>query len=464
MPVDFRSLALSSELVEVVAELGYESTTEVQAKSIPLLLAGKDLVVQSRTGSGKTAAFALPMLQTLALAPREPNALVLCPTRELGAQVAREIRKLGRRHVGLRVLVLAGGEARRPQESALRDGAHVIVGTPGRVRDHLARGSLELGRVRTAVLDEADRMLDMGFEEEVHAILMALPQRRQLAFFSATFPDSIEAMSRKYQTAPVRVTVETAEQERREIRHLATMVEAVDKRAALLWVLRTQRHESVLVFANFKTSVTILAGALSSAGISADCLHGDLEQFERDRVMAKFRNGTTRVLVATDVAARGLDVDGLDLIVNYELPTQPAIYVHRVGRTGRAGKTGHAISFVTSRDGEKLAAFERMLGAPLERIERVEPAASPTGATPEREARMDTLRVSAGRKQKIRPGDILGALTGEAGGLQGSDVGRIEIHDHFTYVAVARSVSRAAMKSLGEGRIKGKKFRVVLEE
>ena len=465
MRTDFRSLELSSDLLEVVAELGFTAMTEIQARSIPLLLAGKDLVAQSRTGSGKTAAFSLPILQTLHLATREPNALVLCPTRELSAQVAREIRKLGRRHKGLRVLVLAGGEARRLQESALAEGAHVIVGTPGRLRDHLQRGSLDLSALRTVVLDEADRMLDMGFEEDMQAILAAVPKRRQLAFFSATYPDSIDAMSRKYQSAPTRITVAIEEAQRGEIRHLATMVEQELKLEALRWALDTYPHESALVFANFKASVSKLETALSSAGVSVDCLHGDLEQFDRDRVMAKFRNGSTRVLVATDVAARGIDVAGLDLIVNYELPTQPEIYIHRVGRTGRAGKTGVAISFVTTREKDKLEAIEQVIGAPLERVKRARVEATETrvSAAPEHDARMDTLRVSGGRKQKIRPGDILGALTGEAGGLQGSDIGKIEIHDNFTYVAVARSVSHAAQKSLSDGRIKGKRFRVALE-
>jgi ATP-independent RNA helicase DbpA len=465
MSTDFATLDLSAELLEVVAELGYAAMTDVQARSIPVLLAGRDLVAQSRTGSGKTAAFALPILQKVPLAVRAPHALVLCPTRELSAQVARELRKLGRRHKGLRVLVLAGGEARRLQESALAEGAHVLVGTPGRVRDHLTRGSLELGQLRTVVLDEADRMLEMGFEEDMQAILGALPKPRQVAFFSATFPDSIEAMSRKYQQSPARVTIEVQEAERREIRHVAMMAEPERKLDTLRWVLDTHAHESALVFANFKASVAKLASALGSHGVSVDSLHGDLEQFERDRVMAKFRNGSIRVLIATDVAARGLDVEGLDLVVNYELPTQPEIYLHRVGRTGRAGKTGVAVSLVAVREQDKLAEIERLLGAPLARVKRAQAEAAPErDQAPEHDARMDTLRVSGGRKQKLRPGDLLGALTGDAGGLLGADIGKIEIHDDFTYVAVSRSVSQAAQKSLADGRIKGKRFRVVLEK
>jgi len=311
-------------------------------------------------------------------------------------------------------------------------------------------------------------MLEMGFEADMQAILSAVPTPRQLAFFSATFPSSIEAMSARYQASPERVTVETQEAERSEIRHLVAIVEGEQRLSALLGALEAHPHESALVFANFKASVASLQQALSSAGLSVGALHGDLEQHERDRVMAKFRNGSTRILVATDVAARGIDVQGLDLVINYELPKQPATYVHRVGRTGRAGKTGIAISLLTSREQGKLAGIEALLGSPLERASSLipergrdrQPAARPA---PEREARMDTLKIFGGRKQKVRPGDLLGALTGEAGGLQGSDVGKIEIHDNFSYVAVSRAVSAEALKSLIEGRIKGRKFRVTLE-
>jgi ATP-independent RNA helicase DbpA len=315
------------------------------------------------------------------------------------------------------------------------------------------------------VLDEADRMLDMGFEEDMVAILKAAPKPRQTAFFSATYPRSIEAMSRKHQDAPVRVTVDAGATEH-EIRQFVMMVEPENKLGTLRWVLEHHAHESALVFTNFKASVAEVEAALTKAGVSAGSLHGDLEQVDRDRVMARFRNGSIRVLVATDVAARGIDVEGLDLIVNYELPSKPEIYVHRVGRTGRAGKAGVAISFATSKEREKLEAIEQFVGAPLPRTKRARSEdGTPERATTEerRDPKMDTLRISGGRKDKVRPGDILGALTGEAGGLAGTDVGKIEIHDTFSYVAVSRSVSEAALASLSKGRIKGKRFRVVLE-
>jgi len=477
MDVQFRSLPLSSGLLEVVAALGYTQLTPIQAASIPVLLEGRDLVGQSRTGSGKTAAFALPILQRLSLETRALKALVLCPTRELSAQVARELRKLGRNLPGLQVLVLAGGEPLRPQASALEKGVHVAVGTPGRLLDHLDRGTLDLRRTETVVLDEADRMLDMGFADDMERILEALPRSRQTVFFSATFPSTIEALSNKYQRDPVRVTIETPQGVEGEAsRQLLIKVEPEAKLRALRWALQRHPHEAALIFANLKTTVAELEKALANAGTSVASLHGDLEQYERDLVMAKFRNGSTRVLVATDVAARGIDVENLDLVINYDLPPQPEVYVHRIGRTGRAGKVGLALSFASERDKPKVKNIEAHTKTKLERtamdaLDRREPneaeddegaPASAPAIDLERTAKMDTLRIGGGRKQKVRPGDILGALTGEAGGLQGSDIGKIEIHDNFSYVAVSKQVSRHAQQSLSNGRIKGRKFVVSL--
>jgi ATP-dependent RNA helicase DbpA len=467
METDFAALALSPSLLAVVAELGFHKMTPIQAETLPPLLEGKDLVGQSRTGSGKTAAFALPILQRVELGTRELSALVLCPTRELSAQVAREIRRLGRKHAGLSVLVLAGGEALGRQRSALEKGVHIAVGTPGRVLDLLQRRSLRVHAVATVVLDEADRMLDMGFHDDMEKILKALPTERQTVFFSATYPSSIEALCAKHQKDPVFVTIESEPEEAADITQLVIRAETEQKVSALRWVLATYPHESALVFANLKATVADVAKVLTEAGVAADSLHGDLEQYDRDRVMAKFRNASTRVLVATDVAARGIDIADLDLVVNYDLPSQPDIYVHRVGRTGRAGKKGLAVSLRTAREDGKVAAIEQFTGQKLTVTER---EAVPRGEKAvvskalERDAKMATLRISGGRKEKLRPGDILGALTGEAGGLDASHVGKIEIHDHFAYVAVSKSVSRAAHQSLSEGRIKGRKFQITFED
>jgi ATP-independent RNA helicase DbpA len=460
MTTQFSDLALSKALLTVAAELGFTTMTPIQAQAIPVLLAGKDLIGQSKTGSGKTAAFGFPIIDRVDLATREPAALVLCPTRELGAQVARELRKFGRRHPGLSVVVLSGGEPVRFQAAALSHGAHIVVGTPGRVLDHVRRQTLALARVSTVVLDEADRMLEMGFQKEMEDILKQLPSKRQTLLFSATFPGSIEALSGKCQDHPVHIRIEEDRQATAETRQWLMRVEGANKLDALMEVLGQHAQESALIFANFKATAASIEEHLAQNGVSAASLHGDIEQFDRDRVMAKFRNGSTRVLVATDVAARGLDVANLDLVVNYELPSQPEIYVHRIGRTGRAGKPGLAISLGTARDRERIKDIERYTGVALSPMPKVR--AERAQGPGIQEAKMDTLRIGGGRKDKLRPGDILGALTGEAGGLAAADVGTIEIHDRFSFVAISKRQSAKALRSLAEGRIKGKKFRTTL--
>jgi ATP-independent RNA helicase DbpA len=463
-PTAFGDLPLLPALLGVVAELGFEQLTPIQAQSIPPLLAGKDLVGQSKTGSGKTAAFALPLLQRLDLSKRELAGLVVCPTRELSAQVARELRKLGRNLPGLSVLVLAGGEAVRDQTRALEKGVHLAVGTPGRILDHLQRRSLKVHAVASVVLDEADRMLDMGFQEDVGKILKALPKERQTAFFSATFPASIRALSSKYQREPLHVRVDDVDDDQPpQTKELVVHVEDPQKLDALRWVFAQYPHEAALIFANMKLTVAEIAKALGRGGGSVASLHGDLEQFDRDRVMAKFRNGSTRVLVATDVAARGIDLEKLDLVVNFELPAQPEVYVHRIGRTGRAGHVGLAVSLCSRAEQPKLEAIELFTGSALVAVSRERAAPEvPAVRSSARDAKMETLRLAGGRKDKLRPGDILGALTGEAGGLAGTDIGKIEIHERFAYVAVAKSVSQKALSSLNEGRIKGKRFKAEL--
>ena len=449
----FDSLELSSSLLQVVKELGFEKLTPIQAQSIPLLLAGKDLVGQAKTGSGKTAAFTLPILEKINLSRKRLQALVLCPTRELCTQVAREIRKLGRRHAGLQVIILSGGQPIHPQMSALEKGVHIAVGTPGRLIDHLGRKALDLSEVSTVVLDEADRMLDMGFQEDMEEILSAVPKKRQTVFFSATYPESIEEMSKAYQRNPVMVTVADEQDLSASIRQIVH--ETDDKFKALLWVLKEHKPESTIIFCNLKATVKELSAELQGAGLSVACIHGDLEQTDRDRVMAKFRNRSIRILIATDVAARGIDIENLDLVVNFDPPSQQEVYVHRIGRTGRAGKKGLAVSLVTSREKPKIQQIEQFTGVKIKREE-----AGAVAHLQPQDAEMVTLYIGAGRKDKMRPGDILGALTGEAAGLKASDVGKIEIHDRFSYVAVAKRIATEAVERLRNGRIKGRKLRI----
>lgn len=448
---DFSSLPLSPLLRDTLGALGYAEPTPIQARCIPVLVEGNDLIGQSKTGSGKTLAFVLPILQRLDVEQRQIQALVLCPTRELSAQVAGEFRKVGRGYPGLRVVQVCGGEPGFLQANTLARGAHIVVGTPGRILDHLHRESIDIEQVQVAVLDEADRMLDMGFGPAVEEILRALPTERQTILFSATFPENIMAISADFQRNPQHIAEDP--EPPTKIRALAYTVEQADKTQALLWILAQHRPTSALIFCNLKRSVSELADTLGEAGLSVEGLHGDLEQRERDRAMAKLRNGSTRILVATDLAARGLDVAEIDVVINYDLPTQPEVYLHRTGRTGRAGREGLAINLLNPRQQGMLARIQEATG--------VEITSSPLTPTPlqvqDFVATMSTIFISGGRKDKLRPGDILGALTKD-GGLPASAVGHIEIHDRFAYVAVQTTVIQQALQGLS--RIKGRNFRV----
>jgi ATP-independent RNA helicase DbpA len=459
----FEDLPIGEDLVQVTRELGFTKLTPIQAQSIPLLLEGRDLIGQSRTGSGKTASFSIPVLEKMNLRDRRIQTLILCPTRELCTQVAREIRRLGRRHAGLQVLILSGGQPIFPQLCALEKGAHIVVGTPGRVLDHLKRKTLDLSQVNTLILDEADRMLDMGFEKDMELILAKVPESRQTVLFSATFPKTIEALSRSYQKNPARITIQDEPQAAPQIRQALYEANPDIKVNGLLWILQQTDPQSAIIFCNLKATVQELTQILKRAGVPAEALHGDLDQEDRDRVMAKFRNRSCPILVATDVAARGIDVEDLDAVFNFDLPPDPEVYVHRIGRTGRAGKKGLAVSFATSREKAKVQTIEKYTGKPMDRK-----TLAPVGnldresfsAKLQKEAEMVTLYISGGRKDKLRPGDILGALTGEAGGFSGDKIGKIEIHDRFAYVAIEKKLAPIALQRLRDGRIKGRKFQI----
>jgi ATP-independent RNA helicase DbpA len=359
------------------------------------------------------------------------------------------------------VLTITGGEPFGPQRNALERGVHVVVGTPGRLLEHLERGTISLLEVTTLVLDEADKMLDMGFKVDVERILTKTPEERQTVLFSATLAAPISALSQTHQRDAVSIGV-AEPQSPSDIRQVGVAVEPEAKLAALCWVLAKYPHDSALIFCHLKSTVKDVARALDELGGSADCLHGDLEQLERERVMARFKNESLRWLVATDVAARGIDVEDLDLVVNHDLPTGHDTYVHRIGRTGRAGKAGLAVSLVSVRERVRVSRIEAFTGQSFEPVEFGSKA--PPRLPPQlvRAAKMATLRIGAGGKDKLRPGDILGALTGEAGGLHAKDVGKIEIHDRHSYVAVSTQLSATALESLGDGRIPGRRFPVSL--
>ena len=446
------------------AALGYQAMTPIQAQCIPVLLGGKDLTGQSQTGSGKTAAFVLPILQGIELKTRQIQALVICPTRELVAQVVSEFRKLGRSLPGLQVLSLVGGLPGREQAESLALGVHVIVGTPGRILDHGTKGRIEVSSLKTLVLDEADKMLEMGFEEEVKAVIEYLPKSRQTVLFSATFPSEIETLSRRYQKNPVRITIAATEKTKVNIEQYLYESPTEERVKTLMRVLQQHPAKSVVVFCNQKATIHDVAEMLSQSQASFAELHGDMDQRSRDQVMSLFKNGSVRILIATDVASRGLDIENLEMVVNLDLPTQAETYVHRIGRTGRAGKSGVAVTIMPPNQELKVLELETLSGVKMQR--------KPLGFKNQyglgglyQASVMQTLSISGGRSQKIRPGDILGSLTAQkenSPALKSADIGKIEVHERFSYVAVSSQVAALALAKLRDGRIKGSKFQVRL--
>jgi len=451
---DFSQLPLAPALLDNLSSLGYRQMTPVQAEALPPILARRDVIAQAQTGSGKTAAFGLGLLQ--AIEPRQfsVQCLVLCPTRELAEQVAIELRKLARGLPNIKVLTLCGGTPIGPQIGSLEHGAHIVVGTPGRVDDHLRKGTLKLEAAHTLVLDEADRMLDMGFQEVLDAIVAQLPPKRQTLLFSATFPAHIDAISGRVMTDPVRVTVKDAHTEA-TIQQQFVDIGTLSRSEAAAAVLLQQRPGSALVFCNTKQDTRELTRALRQYGLSVAALHGDLEQRERDQTLIQFANRSLAILVATDVAARGLDVEAVDLVLNYQIARELAVHTHRVGRTGRAGLSGLAITLLEPKERGKLDRLSELMQQPV--------AATPlTGLealkTPGYKAPMATVQIDGGKKQKLRPGDILGALTAP-GGLTAQEVGKIHLQDQKAYVAVVRPQLSLALDLINKGKLKGRNFR-----
>lgn len=452
--LSFSTQALSEAQLANLESLGYHQMTLIQATALPLALAGKDLIAQAKTGSGKTAAFALPLLTRLNPRDFGTQALVLCPTRELATQVATEIRRLARHQQNIKVVVLCGGQSIGPQIGSLSHGAHIIVGTPGRIKDHLRKETLDIGRVSTLVLDEADRMLDMGFIEDIESIISQTPASRQTLLFSATYPSDIEGLSKRFQQAPQRISVDVSHGEQNIKQHLY-VCEKGDRLEGLVKLLAHYRPQTSVVFCNTKALVRDVCAHLSRTGIHAVALHGDMEQRDRDQVLIQFKQRSVAVLVATDVAARGLDIDDLPAVINFELPRDPDVYVHRIGRTGRAGKEGWALSLFGDRELYKLKAINESLQLELE-FEALTTLA--WNDQPLQPPEFVTLCIGGGRKDKVRPGDILGALTGEAG-IDGKAVGKITVTDYSAYVAIARNQADKALGRLLNGKIKGRKFK-----
>jgi ATP-dependent RNA helicase DbpA len=447
----FQHLNLSSECLKNIETLGFANMTAIQAKSLPDILAGRDLVGQAQTGSGKTVAFALKLLTQVEISRSEVQGLVLCPTRELASQVADEIRRLGRYLQNLKVLVLCGGTPIRPQMYSLERGAHIIVGTPGRLTDHLSRKSLSLSKIKTLVLDEADRMLDMGFSDEISYVVSQLPSKRQTLLFSATFPSSIEEMSRDLQVNPVHVKTENSNQNK-NIEQKFFEVQKTRRKEGLLALLDRYEPASSIVFCATKLQCDELASFLQEFGIVALAIHGDLLQSEREEVLIRFSNGSVSVLVATDVAARGLDIKDLSAVINYQLSPDPEIHVHRIGRTGRAGHKGMALSLYAKSEMHRLEAIENFMQIDaLSKDVLTENSEGQINLTPE----MITLKIFGGKKNKLRPGDILGVLTKDAG-IKSQFIGRINILDFNSYVGVHRDYVERAHSCLVRSKIKNR--------
>ncbi len=453
---DFSSLELQPSLLTNLASLDYRRMTPIQSASLPEILAGRDVIAQAKTGSGKTAAFGLGVLNKLNVKRFRIQSLVLCPTRELADQVATELRRLARSIHNIKILTLCGGTPFGPQIGSLEHGAHIIVGTPGRVEEHLRKGSLQLTHLETLVLDEADRMLDMGFQPALDAIVEHLPKQRQTLLFSATYPDQIRSIADRVMANPLIVEV-AAQHDQSSIREFFIKVaDNAERMTALHLLLLEQRPESAMIFCNTRQETREVAGQLAGYGFSVLALHGDLEQKDRDQALVRFANKSASVLVATDVAARGLDIDAVDLVVNYHLAREAEVHTHRIGRTGRAGSKGMACTLFGDKESHRLQSLQEYLGRKAEMAD-IPPRS--LLAHPAYKAPMTTLQIDGGKKQKVRPGDILGALTG-AGGIEGNQVGKINVADNWSFVAVDRKVTQMALKKLGTGKLKGRSFRV----
>jgi ATP-independent RNA helicase DbpA len=451
----FGSLSLPPAVIENLQRLGYERMTPIQAAALPLALAGKDLIAQAKTGSGKTAAFALPLLANLNPRRFAVQALVLCPTRELAEQVTQELRRLARAEDNIKILTLCGGATMRPQIASLAHGAHIVVGTPGRILDHLSRETLPLDALNTLVLDEADRMLDMGFAEDIATVVQHCPKNRQTLLFSATYPEGVVKLATRFMRDPQQVKL-TERHATTKIRQRFYEVKESERLHAVGLLLDHYRPVSTLAFCNTKQQCRDLVAVLQGQGVVALELHGDLDQRERDQVLVQFANRSCSVLVATDVAARGLDIAHLEAVINVDITPEIEVHTHRVGRTGRADEAGWAFSLASMDEMGRVGRIDEMQGSasvwhPLAEL-------TPASTEPLRPP-MATLQILGGRKEKIRAGDVLGALTKDMG-FEATQIGKINVNEFSTYVAVEQGIADEAARRLNAGKVKGKAVKV----
>lgn len=467
LATSFSEFSLSQRAIKGINALGYKEPTSIQTKGIPAVLKGHDVIGQSPTGSGKTMAFVLPLLEKINLERRVNQGLILCPTRELCLQVVSDIKKLGRFYEGLQVAAIIGGVSGREQAQVLEKGVHIVVATPGRLVDHMDRHQIDLQPLVYVVLDEADKMLELGFEREVQYIMGNLPKKRQTLLFSATFQETIQGLSQKYQSKPLHLEVEDSlskplliKEYLYESEKVKSPSESLENKINILSrVLHKHSKGTTIIFCNQKLTLSEIQKFLKKNEVNCAILSGDLEQRDRERVITLFRNGSLRILIATDVAARGLDIEHIELVINFDLPPQVETYVHRIGRTGRAGREGVAVSIMNPGEDLKIAGIEKLTGRAMIR-ESLGFKNQHGLSTSFQEAKMQTLHISGGKKDKLRAGDILGALTAQPEAIEASEIGKIDIQDHFSFVAIASNQAERAFHKLRNSRIKGRKFSI----
>ena len=447
----FNTLNINPSMLKNLKDLNFINLTPIQEESLPHSLKGLDLIARAKTGSGKTLAFGIALLQNINVKKFYPQAIILTPTRELSDQVAIELRKLARFQHNIKILTLSGGNPMRPQINSLEHGAHIVVGTPGRIEDHLGKKTLDLSGVKTLVLDEADRMLDMGFIDVINHIIEHIPKERQTLLFSATYEDNIKTLCKSITKNPKFITIETKENEN-NITEIFYKVENQNKDEGLLTLLRFYKPSSCMIFCNTKIKVSDIADLLHKEGFSVSDLHGDLDQIDRTQTLLQFANKSYTILVATDVAARGLDIKKVDIVINYDLPREIPHYTHRIGRTARAGESGLALSLISNFESQKIENYTKSaniqdnIDLNVDKIVKLQ-------------APMRTLCINGGKKDKLRAGDILGVFC-VAIGLKKEDIGKIDLQDRYTYVAIKKEIFDKALKALQKEKIKKRSFRV----
>jgi len=456
MSKSFSTLSLNDKMLSNLDQLGYSAMTPVQEASLPILLDGNDIIAQAKTGSGKTAAFGISLLHQLDVSEVKVQAAVICPTRELCEQVANELRRLARFKDNIKILTLVGGEAVYPQKVALEKGVHIIIGTPGRIMDVITKEHLNLAHVKTLVLDEADRMLDMGFHDDIAAIIRHIPSKRQTLLFSATFEAETKKLSKKFQNDAKFVKIESNEAEATITQHFYK-AEKDQKVKLIEAIISSNKISSCIVFCNMKATCDEVSQALQDKGFDAAALHGDMEQKDRSEILTMFSNQSRNILVATDVAARGLDIKDLPAIINYDITPHPEVHMHRIGRTGRMGQEGLAFTLVGSKEIKFFKAIEEYGGTEYV-LEDTKTLHSDKNF--DRTAPMRTLKILGGKKDKLRPGDFVGALAGELG-FKGDTVGKISVLERMSYVAIEKEHFYAIQLKDDRLKVKKTKYRYI---